>query len=154
VQIGNLIALGIHSLSIEDSIRTKLNALAEFNFIKKMGSPFEKCDDGLDSNLKLPKQHGVLMHLRKSDSSVIFANVGGGVSYKGHECIQSHCLKVLAIEFNPIHKTDILNAVNSVFDKFIGRNVFVISVLSASTFPVDTCLGSGIACTHIGWFGV
>jgi hypothetical protein len=71
-----------------------------------------------------------------------------------HELLKRHSLKVFTIEFKPIDQANIFEAVKCTFDNFIGRDVFVVSVPPAGTFPVNACLGRRITRTHIRRLGV
>jgi hypothetical protein len=109
----------------------------------------------LDGDLELPEGHGVLVHVRECNACIIMPMRGKVHLVKNHyKLLEGHIIKVLAVKFNPINETYIFNAVKCMFDNFIAWNIFVVGILFTGSFPVNTCLGCGIACTHIGWFGV
>jgi len=73
---------------------------------------------------------------------------------KGHEVIEGHGLEMFTLEFNPINKMDILDAVKSMFDNLVSGDVLIVGEPPPGPLPVYTGLRSWVTGTQIGRFGV
>ena len=107
-EIHNVITLHICYLHIQDLIHAGFNTFVQICLIKMMWDTLKMGVCKLYSDLELTEGLQVLSHLRQGYTCVVLP-VGREVSLidEGHKLSESHGLKIVMIELDPLDEVDI-----------------------------------------------